>query len=36
LARLQDDFFDSQTLPEFKFINAIDGDILNNLPENKD
>jgi uncharacterized tellurite resistance protein B-like protein len=36
LARLQDDFFDTQTLPEFELISAIDEDTLKNLTENKD
>ena len=36
LARLQDDFFDTNTLPELKLINAIDDDILKNLAEDKD
>jgi len=31
LARLQDDFFDTQTLPEFELISAIDDDILKKL-----
>ena len=31
LARLQDDFFDTNTLSEFKLINDIDDDILKNL-----
>lgn len=36
LARLQDDFFDTNTLSEFKLINDIDDDILKNLAEDKD
>ncbi len=36
LARLQDDFFDTNTLSEFKLINDIDNDILKNLAEDKD
>ena len=36
LDRLQDDFFDTQTLPEFELISAIDDDILKNLAEDKD
>lgn len=36
LARLQDDFFDTQTLPEFELISAIDDATLKNLTENKD
>lgn len=36
LARLQDDFFDTNTLPVFKLINDIDDDILKNLAEDKD
>ncbi|MCH8491343.1 MAG: TerB family tellurite resistance protein [Oceanicaulis sp.] len=36
LTRLQDDFFDTQTLPEFELISAIDDDTLKNLTENKD
>jgi len=36
LSRLQDDFFDTQTLPEFELISAIDEDTLKNLTENKD
>ncbi len=36
LARLQDDFFDIQTLPEFELISAVDYDTLKNLTENKD
>lgn len=36
LARLQDDFFDTNTLPELKLINAIDDDILKDLAEDKD
>jgi uncharacterized tellurite resistance protein B-like protein len=36
LARLQDDFFDTQNLPEFELISAIDYDTLKNLTENKD
>jgi hypothetical protein len=31
LARLQDDFFDTQTLPEFKLISAIDDEVLKNI-----
>lgn len=31
LARLQDDFFDTQTLPEFELINTINDNILENL-----
>ncbi|MBK7109532.1 MAG: hypothetical protein IPH61_10510 [Bacteroidetes bacterium] len=36
LDRLQDDFFDTNTLPEFKLINDIDDDILKNLAEEND
>lgn len=36
LARLQDDFFDTNTLSEFKLINDINDDILKNLAEDKD
>ena len=36
LARLQDDFFDTNILPEFKLINDIDDDILKNLAEDTD
>ncbi len=36
LARLQDDFFDTNTLPELKLINDIDDDTLKNLAEDKD
>jgi hypothetical protein len=36
LARLQDDFFDTNTLPEFKLINNINNDILKILAEDKD
>jgi hypothetical protein len=36
LARLQDDFFDTYTLPEFELISSIDDDTLKNLMENKD
>lgn len=36
LARLQDDFFDTNTLSVFKLINDIDDDILKNLAEDKD
>lgn len=36
LARLQEDFFDTNTLSEFKLINDIDDDILKNLAEDKD
>ena len=36
LARLQDDFFDTNTLPELKLINAIDDDTLKDLAEDKD
>jgi hypothetical protein len=36
LARLQDDFFDTNTLPELKLINAIDADTLKGLAEDKD
>lgn len=36
LARLQDDFFDTQTLPEFELISLIDDDTLKNLTEDKD
>ena len=36
LARLQDDFFDTQTLPEFELISSIDDDTLTNLMEDKD
>jgi len=36
LARLQDDFFDTNTLPELKLINAIDDDTLKGLAEDKD
>lgn len=36
LVRLQDEFFDAQTLPEFELISAIDDDTLKNLTENKD
>lgn len=36
LARLQDDFFDTQTLPEFELISSIDEDTLKNLTEDKD
>jgi uncharacterized tellurite resistance protein B-like protein len=35
LARLQDDFFDTHTLPEFKLISSMDLDLLKNF-ENKD
>jgi hypothetical protein len=31
LARLQDDFFDTQVIPEFELISKIDNDILKNL-----
>lgn len=33
LSRLQDDFFDTQVLPEFELISVIDSDILKNLEE---
>lgn len=36
LARLQDDFFDTQTLPEFELISSIDDDTLKNLTKDKD
>ena len=36
LARLQDDFFDTNTLPELKLINAIDDDTFKDLAEDKD
>ncbi len=36
LARLQDDFFDINTLSEFKLINDIDDDILKSLAQDKD
>lgn len=36
LARLQDDFFDTQSLPEFELISSIDDDTLKNLMEHKD
>ena len=36
LARLQDDFFDTQTLPEFELISSIDDVTLKNLMEDKD
>jgi len=36
LARLQDDFFDTQTLPEFELISSIDDETLKNLTEDKD
>ena len=35
LARLQDDFFDTHTLPEFDLINSIDDDILKNLDKDE-
>lgn len=35
LARLQDDFFDTHTLPEFELITAIDSDILKNFDKDK-
>lgn len=35
LARLQDDFFDTHTLPEFELISSIDDDTLKNLMEDK-
>lgn len=31
LSRLQDDFFDTQVLPEFELISVIDSDILKNI-----
>jgi hypothetical protein len=36
LARLQDEFFDTNIPTEFKFIKDIDYDILKNLAEDKD
>ena len=33
LSRLQDDFFDTQVLPEFELISEIDSDILKNLKD---
>ena len=36
LTRLQDDFFDTQTLPEFELISSIDDDTLKDLMEDKD
>lgn len=33
LSRLQDDFFDTQVLPEFELISVIDSDILKNLED---
>lgn len=36
LARLQDDFCDTQTLPEFELISSIDDDTLKKLTEDKD
>lgn len=36
LARLQDDFFDTQTLPVFELISSIDDATLKNLTEDKD
>lgn len=36
LARLQDDFCDTQTLPEFELISSIDDDTLKKLIEDKD
>jgi len=36
LARLQDDFFDTQTLPEFELISSIDDETFKNLTEDKD
>jgi len=36
LSRLQEDFFDTQTLPEFELIIAIDEDTLKNLTKSKD
>jgi hypothetical protein len=36
LARLNDDFFDTQTLPEFELISLIDDDTLKKLIDNKD
>lgn len=36
LAKLQDDFFDTQTLPKFELISSIDDDTLKNLVEKKD
>jgi len=36
LARLQDDFFDTQTLTEFELISSIDDDTFKNLAKDKD
>ncbi len=36
LARLQNDFFDTNTLPELKLINEINDNILKDLAEDKD
>ncbi|MGY0407147.1 MAG: hypothetical protein ACWIPJ_02135 [Polaribacter sp.] len=33
LSRLQDDFFDTQVLPDFELISVIDSDILKNLKD---
>jgi hypothetical protein len=36
LARIQDDFFDTQTLPEFELISLVDDDTLRNIIKDKD
>ena len=36
LARLQDDFFDTHTLPEFELISSIDNNSFKDLTEDKD
>jgi uncharacterized tellurite resistance protein B-like protein len=36
LSRLQEDFFDTQVLPEFKLISVISSDILKNIEDNNE